>query len=76
MIDNMIINQKLMLSDIIDPNFITKEHDFEYAGVKGFAELIGWKIVFFKTNKNSGVDAIRMFEIETKDEIEICNLIL
>ena len=73
---NMIINQSRMLSDIVDPDIVGKEADFEYAGVEGSAELIGWKIVFFRKNGSSAVHAISLSDIETEDEITLCNFIL
>lgn len=37
---------KIKLSDVVK-DYEVKEQEFEYAGTKGIAELLGWQIVFF-----------------------------
>lgn len=37
---------KIILRDVVK-NYEVKEQEFEYAGTKGIAELLGWQIVFF-----------------------------
>lgn len=70
------LNQDIELSDIIDSEFLTEISDFEYAGITGTAQTVGWKIVFFKSDKSLTVDAIRLFDIRNEFEIELCNKIL
>ena len=70
------IRKVIELSEIIDKNCISQESDFEYAGIKGYAEFIGWKLVFFRQNKNSCFyDAVSFFDIEG-EEVDLCNTIL
>ena len=70
------IRKVIELSEIIDKNCINQESDFEYAGIEGYAEFIGWKLVFFRQNKNSCFyDAVSFFDIEDK-EVDLCNTIL
>ena len=76
MTEHSLINRNINLSDIIDSRFITVLNDFEYADISGSAETIGYKIVFFKAKKNSIVDAISLFDIRDKSEINLCNYIL
>ena len=32
-------------------NIVKERYDFEYAGVCGYSELIGWKIIFLEEKK-------------------------
>lgn len=67
----------LYLSNIIsNKNIITNHYDFEYAGIKGYAEAIGYKIIFFRRNLFSMLEVIRFFEIINPEEIIFCNAIL
>lgn len=71
------MNRMLYLSNIIsNKNIITNYYDFEYAGIKGYAEAIGYKIIFFRRNLFSVLDAVRFFEIVNSEEIVFCNAIL
>ena len=71
------IKKDIKLSDLFDEKMIYHESKFEYAEKKGVAEIIGWKIVLFRMDKNSTCfDAIRLFDIEDEEEAELCNSIL
>lgn len=71
------IKREIRLSEIIDVKNIHQVFDFEYSGIKGCAELIGWKLVFFKVAENSTLyDAISFSDIESKNEAELCNCFL
>lgn len=71
------MNRMLYLSNIIsNKNIIKNYYDFEYAGIKGYAEAIGYKIIFFRRNLFSILDAVRFFEIVNSEEIIFCNAIL
>ena len=76
MTERSLIKQDINLSDIVDSKFIKILNDFEYADVSGYAETIGYKIVFFKAKNTLYVDAISLDDICDKNEIELCNLIL
>lgn len=54
---------------------IYEEFDFSYAGVSGYAEIIGCKIAFFRKNKSHLLDAFSFIEIEPP-EFDFCNYIL
>ena len=54
---------------------IIEEYDFSYAGVSGYAEIIGCKIAFFRKNKSGLLDAFSFIEIEPH-EFDFCNYIL
>lgn len=69
------IKRNIDLSHIIDPELITRENDFNYAGVTGTAETVGYKIIFFKAADSPVVDAIRLFDIG-ESERKLCDTIL
>lgn len=54
---------------------VTEEYDFSYAGVSGYAEIIGCKIAFFRKNRSGFLDAFSFIEIKT-EEFDFCNCIL
>ncbi|MDE6426443.1 MAG: hypothetical protein K2K89_09975, partial [Ruminococcus sp.] len=54
---------------------ISEEYDFSYAGISGYAEIIGCKIAFFRKNKSDLLDAFSFIEIEPQ-EFDFCNYIL
>ena len=57
-------------------NIVKERYDFEYAGVCGYSELIGWKIIFFRRKKtDSFLSAICFSDIYSKEEIKFCNYI-
>ena len=60
MTERSLIKQDINLSDIVDSKFIKILNDFEYADVSGYAETIGYKIVFFKAKNSLYVDAISL----------------
>jgi hypothetical protein len=70
------IRRQVRLSDLVDSGYITKKRHFEYAGIDGSAETIGWKVVCFKACGSTALDAVRFFGIEQEKEIRMCNLIL
>jgi len=67
------MNRNFYLSSLGVP--VTEEYDFSYAGVSGYAEIIGCKIAFFRKNKCGLLDAFSFIEIQPK-EFDFCNLIL
>lgn len=54
---------------------VTEEYDFSYAGISGYAEIIGCKVAFFRKNKSDLLDAFSFMEIEP-EEFDFCNYIL
>ena len=54
---------------------VTEEYDFSYAGISGYAEIIGCKVAFFRKNKSDLLDAFSFMEI-TPEEFDFCNYIL
>lgn len=72
---NLKINN-LKLKNIVK-NYEIEEHEFEYAGTNGIAELLGWQIVFFRKNENlNDTIAIAFDEITSTELINISNSIL
>ncbi len=72
---NLKINN-LKLKNIVK-NYEIEEHEFEYAGTNGIAELLGWQIVFFRKNENlNDTIAIAFNEITNTELINISNSIL
>ena len=72
---NLKINN-LKLKNIVK-NYEIEEHEFEYAGTNGIAELLGWQIVFFRKNENlNDTIAIAFNEITSTELINISNSIL
>ncbi|MCI8753190.1 MAG: hypothetical protein HFH66_17975 [Lachnospiraceae bacterium] len=66
----------LKLKNIVK-NYEIEEHEFEYAGTNGIAELLGWQIVFFRKNENlNDTIAIAFNEITNTELINISNSIL
>ncbi len=66
----------LKLKNIVK-NYEIEEHEFEYAGTNGIAELLGWQIVFFRKNENlNDTIAIAFNEITSTELINISNSIL
>ena len=66
----------LKLKNIVK-NYEIEEHEFEYAGTNGIAELLGWQIVFFRKNENlNDTIAIAFNEITSTKLINISNSIL
>ncbi|MBR1442611.1 MAG: hypothetical protein IJ583_03655 [Firmicutes bacterium] len=64
------------LSDIAN-KYTIKKQAFEYAGIDGIAELLGWQIVFFYSKYDlNNVSAISFMEITDNDLIDIGNNIL
>lgn len=45
-------------------NIVKERYDFEYAGVCGYSELIGWKIIFFRRKKTEWEKAYTKNNIE------------
>ena len=73
------MNVQTYLINCISNNtgIIKEQYDFEYAGICGYSELIGWKIIFFRRKKtNLFLSAICFSDIYSKEEIEFCNYIL
>ena len=63
----------LKLKNIVK-NYEIEEHEFEYAGTNGIAELLGWQIVFFRKNENlNDTIAIAFNEITSTELINISN---
>lgn len=54
---------------------VSEEYDFSYAGISGYAEIIGCKVAFFRKNKSDLLDAFSFTEIEP-EEFDFCNYIL
>ncbi len=54
---------------------VTEEYNFSYAEVRGYAEIVGCKIVFFRKNKSDLLDAVDFMEIKP-EEFDFCNCIL
>jgi len=74
-VKNLKINN-LKLKNIVK-NYEIEEHEFEYAGTNGIAELLGWQIVFFRKNENlNDTIAIAFNEITNTELINISNSIL
>lgn len=72
---NLKINN-LKLKNIVK-NYEIEEHEFEYAGTNGIAELLGWQIIFFRKNENlNDTIAIAFNEITNTELINISNSIL
>ncbi|MCM1507761.1 MAG: hypothetical protein NC177_11605 [Ruminococcus flavefaciens] len=67
------MNRNIYLSELETP--VTVEYDFSYAGISGYAETIGCKVVFFRKNKSDLLDAFSFMEIEP-EEFNFCNSIL
>ena len=66
----------LKLKNIVK-NYEIEEHEFEYAGTNGIAELLGWQIVFFRKNENlNDTIAIAFDDITSTELINISNSIL
>lgn len=69
-------NRNVKLKDILT-NFNIKEQEFEYAGIKGVAELLGWQIIFFFKPNDLDNTAVMCFnEIDTTELINTANSIL
>lgn len=67
---------KLKLRDIVK-DYEIKEQDFEYAGIRGIAELLGWQIIFFRKKDDLDNTVVISFaEIDNKELICISNSIL
>lgn len=66
---------KLKLKDIVK-NYEIVEQEFEYAGISGIAELLGWQIMFFRKKNLSNTIALSFNEIEIVELINIANFIL
>lgn len=71
--DAGIINRNFYLSSLEIQ--VNEEYDFSYAGISGYAEIIGCKIAFFRKNKNAFLDAFSFMEIE-QEEFDFCNAVL
>lgn len=54
---------------------VTEEYDFSYAGVSGYAEVIGCKVAFFRKEKSGLLDAFSFMETEP-EEYDFCNSLL
>lgn len=67
------INRNFYLSSV--GVSVTEEYDFSYAGVSGYAEIIGCRIAFFRKNKSDLLDAFSFIEI-SPNEFEFCNSVL
>lgn len=66
----------IKLRDIIS-NYEIKEQEFEYAGVEGVAELLGWQIIaFYKMDDLLNSVALAFEQITSSELINISNLIL
>lgn len=71
------MDRRLYLSDIITEKGMISVHlDFEYAGIMGIAELIGYKIIFFRRDSASLLDAVRIWDITDSEEVAFSNMIL
>lgn len=67
---------RLKLRDIVN-RYEIREQEFEYAGINGIAELLGWQIIFFcKNNDLSNTVVISFTEIDNIELINIANSIL
>lgn len=58
------------------PLCIINEQEFEYAGINGFAELIGWQIILFRTDKALPAHALVINNVDSKSLLSISNKIL
>lgn len=58
------------------PDCIVLNQIFSYADIEGVADLISWKIVFFKKKRTGIISAICFQEIFDDDIIKISNSIL
>lgn len=69
--------KNVFLSDYISNKYINIILNYNYAGIHGIAETIGWQIELFRLNQNSLVEAISFNEIFNNDLfIDISNNIL
>ena len=67
---------ELRLKDILT-DYKIEEREFEYADVKGVAELFGWQIIFFRKQADlSSTIVISFSEIEDDNLISLANSIL
>lgn len=67
---------KLRLKDILT-DYKIEEREFEYADVKGVAELFGWQIIFFRKQTDLLNTIVLSFsELENDNLISLANSIL
>lgn len=67
---------KIKLKDVVK-DYEVKEQEFEYAGINGIAELLGWQIIFFhKMDDLVNTVAVLFNEINNNELIRIANSIL
>lgn len=67
---------KLRLKDIL-PDYKIEEREFEYADVKGVAELFGYQIIFFRKQSDLSNTIVLSFnELEDDNLISLANSIL
>lgn len=67
---------KLKLREIVS-TYEIMEQEFEYAGINGIAELLGWQIIFFRKKEDPiNTVAILFNEIVDIEIINIANSIL
>lgn len=67
---------ELRLKDILT-DYKIEEREFEYADVKGVAELFGWQIIFFRKQADLlNTIALSFSEIEDENLISLANSIL
>jgi hypothetical protein len=75
MIPDTLIKRDVSLASIA-PEITESRNDFIYADVSGQAEIIGYKVVFFKKDDSSQLDAISFFDITSESERRLCGYIL
>lgn len=71
--ENMKLDTNIRLESYVENSVIPR--DFNYAGVIGCAEIIGWQIIVFRRNKGA-ISAISMEKMNTPIINDICTAIL
>ncbi|BAV05625.1 hypothetical protein SAMN05421788_108229 [Filimonas lacunae] len=71
------VDRHLTLQQFVDARYVGKVNNFDYAGIPGVAEVIGYHIIFFTVKGKDGLSAISMEELEGNALFtEIANKIL
>ena len=66
----------ISLTEFVDPKFICSQ-SFEYAGITGSVDLIGWNILFFTSDNKTSTSAVSLDEITVGGELaDVSNQIL
>lgn len=67
---------KLRLKDIVN-NYKILEQEFEYAGIRGIAEILGYQILFFRKESDLNKTVVITFdEIDNDELVGLANSIL